>query len=285
MRSTKFNVKLSRIFSTLLFIVLVFDGSLVAAQKQQGKVVLDNSFKKHFDRYSVTGSIVIYDLSKRTYYYFDEARTRKRFSPASTFKIFNSLVGLETGVIPDTSYVIPWDSVRRGNYAPWNRSNSLKSAFKYSVVWYYRELARRVGKERMQSYLSINKYGNGSIRDSLDGFWLADLGGRLAISQVEQIAFLRKLYGERLKFSKRAQRLVKSIMLMEEADSHLLYAKTGMSSSDGLSQGWYVGWVETHEDVYFFATHIESADAMVILSGARQGVTKSILSELKLIDN
>lgn len=254
------------------------------AQNGGSKVGLSDDHRKYFDEYRVKGSIIIYDLKRDRTFYFDEARTLVRYSPASTFKIFNSLVGLETGVISDTSYVIPWDSVKRGNYAPWNRSNSFKSAFKYSVVWYYQEIARRVGEERMKEHIAANGYGNQNIGATIDGFWLSDYGGQLRISQVEQIEFLRKLYHEQLKFSKRSQQLVKGIMLMEGNEKYKLYAKTGMSSENNVFYGWYVGWFEVEDNVYFFATHMETEDPKNIHKGARQGVTFAVFRSLELIE-
>lgn len=256
----------------------------VCAQRKNKKAILSSNDQKHFDQYGVKGSIVIHDLKTGKTFYYDEARTKKQFSPASTFKIFNSLVGLETGVIPDTGYVIPWDSVKRGNYAPWNRSNSLNSAFKFSVVWYYQELARRVGGEEMQRLITLNKYGNEDIHETIDAFWLSDYGGKLRISQVEQIEFLKKLYRNELKFSARSQQLVKDIMLMESNEQYKLFAKTGMCSQGNIWYGWYVGWIETKGNVYFFATHVEAEDNMKILSGARKGITFAVMEELRVLE-
>jgi len=274
-------IKRTSVYFVFLFLLCY---SVAYAQPKSKKVILHSDYQKHFDRYEVGGSIVIEDLKNHKSFYYDEARTKKQFSPASTFKIFNSLVGLETGVIPDTSFVIPWDSVQRGKYAPWHRSNSLNSAFKFSVVWYYQELARRVGNGEMQRLISLNKYGNEDIRESIDGFWLTDMNGKLRISQVEQIEFLKKLYGNELKFSARSQQLTKSIMLMETTGNYRLFAKTGMCSENNLWYGWYVGWIETNENVYFFATHVESEDNQKILAGARKGVTFAMLEELGIIE-
>lgn len=270
--------------SLFLFFAL-FCCSLGFAQQKPEKVNIPNNFQKHFDEYSVRGSFVAHDLKQNKLYIFDEERSNKRYSPASTFKIFNSLVGLETGVIPDTSYVIPWDSVQRGSYAPWHMENSLQSAFKYSVVWYYQELARRVGPEEMQRLISLNKYGNEDINEKVDEFWLADNGGKLRISQLEQLNFLKKLYHEELQFSKRSQQLVKDIMLMEETEEYKLYGKTGLGSHDGLTYGWLVGWFETVDNVYFFATNLESEDYKNIMKGGRKGVTFAMLHDLGFLKN
>lgn len=282
MRYAQNNRKRKRGHCFFYLLILLLPCIEVYAQSNN-RVILSDDYLKHFQQYEVRGSIVIYDLKEDKTFYYDEERTKKRYSPASTFKIFNSLVGLETGVITDTSYVIQWDSVKRGSYGPWHRSNSLKSAFKYSVVWYYQELARRVGKEEMQRLISLNKYGNEDINDKIDEFWLSDNGGKLRISQVEQIDFLNKLYHEELRFSARSQQLVKDIMLMDENDEYRLFAKTGMCSNDGLWYGWYVGWIEADENVYLFATHLESEDNMNILKGGRKGITLAILHDLEFI--
>ena len=275
-----------RTFRILIFplsLVILFSAG-VSAQHEEKKVILPSTYKKHFDDYKVDGSLIIYELNDERTYSYNEERTKKRFSPASTFKIFNSLVGLETGVIPDTSFVIPWDSVKRGNYLSWNRSNSLNTAFNFSLVWYYQELARRVGNDKMQHFISLNHYGNEDIGETIDGFWLTDYRGKLRISQEEQISFLRKLYRNELNFSSRSQQLVKDIMLIEDTKEYKLFAKTGMCSEAGLWYGWYVGWIETKGNVYFFATHVEDEDNKNILSGARKGITFASLAELGIIN-
>src|SRR5690606_159553 len=149
---------------SFLFIVAFISHLLpVSAQNPGEKIALSKNFQKHFDKYEVQGSLVFYDLENSKYYYYNEVRCAIPYTPASTFKIFNSLVGLETGIVPDTSYVIQWDGIQRGSYPPWHRDNSLKSAFKYSVVWYYQELARRVGEKEMQRLIDLNNYGNQNI--------------------------------------------------------------------------------------------------------------------------
>lgn len=273
-----------RVTRTTMLIGLFCSSILNAiGQKVPERTILSEElFKRHFTQYEVDGSIILFDRSKSRKYVYGEHRIDKAYSPASTFKIFNSLAGLDSGVIPDTSYVIPWDSVQRGKYAPWHRANSMKSAFKYSVVWYYQELARRVGEKNMKKYLARNKYGNQDTGNQIDEFWLADKGGKLRITMQEQIAFLQKLYDEDLKFSKRSQQLVKGIMLDGElTKEYSLYGKTGAANFDGISYGWYVGWIELRENVYFFATLIETPDPKKILTGGRKGITLAIFEDLK----
>ncbi len=103
-----------------------------------------NDLKKFYDEYNFEGSFVLYDQNNDKYIFYNEPQFKKLFTPASTFKICNSLIGLETGVIKDAGYVLPWDSVKRWIPA-WNQDQNLEAAYKNSTVWYYQELARRVG--------------------------------------------------------------------------------------------------------------------------------------------
>lgn len=238
----------------------------------------NDSIQSIFKQNNVIGSIVIYNLNNNTSIISDSNRCATRFTPASTFKIFNSLVALETNSIKDTNEFIPWDQVNR-NYTPWNQSHTLKTAFKYSVVWAYQNLARRIGKERMQHYLDITLYGNQTIGNKVDQFWLDN---SLKISSFEQIKFLKKLYHENLIFNKSTQKTVKSIMLNEVNNNYKLYAKTGWGTINKLNIGWFVGWFIIDENTYFFATNIQSnSDKGFALK--RKKITTEVFKYLQLL--
>jgi beta-lactamase class D len=234
---------------------------------------------------NTTGAFVLYDLNNSRYIRYNEERCRERFSPKSTFKIPNSLIGLETGVIKDANFVIPWD---RQKYPPqdnwnaepfihWAQDHTLRSAIKYSVVWYYRELALRVGRQRMKKFLSAFKYGDQKISGRVDEFWLDN---SLKISADEQIEFLKALYAEKLPVSKRSIDIVKDILLLEQAPAYRLSGKTGGGSiADGKVIGWFVGYVEAGGNVYFFAMNIEGPTYMAIRD-RRIEITKQILASL-----
>jgi beta-lactamase class D len=162
-------------------------------------------------------------------------------TPASTFKIPNSLIGLETGVIPDAEYVIPWDGVHRWAEA-WNRDHSLRTALRESAVWYYQELARRVGKERMRDWLARLEYGNMQMGDVVDRFWL---DGPLAVSPLQQVEFLRRLVRAQLPVSERSRAIVLDITKRGELDGKPFHGKTGwIRPGEPTEVGWFVGWVE-----------------------------------------
>jgi beta-lactamase class D len=185
---------------------------------------------------------------------------RERTSPCSTFKIPNSLVGLETGVIPDASFVLRWDGVERPR-PEWNRDHDLRSAMKHSVVWYYQELARRVGPERMQEWISAFHYGNEDISGGIDRFWL---GSTLRISPDEQVDFLARLHAGELPASPRSIAIVKEILLQDAPGPGIVYrGKTGSCQDPGAPQphGWWVGSIEKEGSLILYAARIEGPGA------------------------
>jgi beta-lactamase class D len=229
------------------------------------------------------GCFVLYDLKSDRYVRYNEERCRRRFSPFSTFKIPNSLIGLETGVIKDAEFVITWD---RTKYPPgswdsepfkhWGQDQSLRSAIKYSVVWYYRELASRVGDARMNQWLEKFGYGNRDASGGIDLFWQ---NSSLRISADEQVEFLKAFYQGRLPVSKRSLEIVKEIITLERTDSYKLSGKTGGGPLGERALGWFVGYLETKGNVYFFALNIEGSNFLAIRD-ERINLTKRILAGL-----
>ena len=208
--------------------------------------------------HGLNGAFVLYDQGANSWTRYNPERCRTRYSPASTFKIPNSLIGLETGVIKDQHYVIPWDSVHR-NIAAWNRDHDLQSAIANSVVWYYQELARRVGEKRMKEFVEKIGYGNMDISGGIDHFWL---GSTIEISPDEQIDFLRRLRANALPFSVRSMDIVRDILVLEKTDRYTLRGKTGFTDFDGNHAiGWFVGYIETPENFWFFASNIVTDNA------------------------
>lgn len=129
-----------------------------SSQTVQKTSEVRDDFKKLYDEFQVKGSFVLYDPQKEHYIFYNKDQFKTPFSPASTFKICNSLIGLETGVIEDENFVIPWDSVIRNPV--WDKDHDLKLAYKNSTVWYYQELARRVGPQQMKQWIDSANYGN-----------------------------------------------------------------------------------------------------------------------------
>jgi len=259
-------------------IFLAFTYRIIAQNNTQ-------DFIKYFENHE--GAFVLFDNSGNKYFRINEERCSQRVLPASTFKIPNSIIGLETGVIPDENFIIKWDKVERGNKG-WDKDNSLATAIKYSVVPYYQELARCVGKEKMQKYLNDFDFGNKKIGERIDTFWLDN---SLKISPDEQIEFLRKFYFYKLPVSKRNIDIIKNIMNFEKYSQSILKYKTGGGQKeDGTWIGWLVGFIEKTSqnksdvnDVYFFALNVDGKSFEEI-SELRMKAAKNIFKQLNLIE-
>lgn len=240
--------------------------------------ISQKDFKRIFDEHGVHGTFLVYDMQKNTHTAFNEKRTRTPFLPASTFKVPNSLIILESGTVKDENEIIKWDGVKRF-YDKWNADHDLKSALKYSAVWVYQELARRVGMKKMQHWLDKINYGNRKIAGEIDTFWLE---GGLRITAHQQIDFLKKLYTNRLPFSQRSMDIVKEILIVEKTDAYTLRAKTGWAARVKPQIGWYVGWLERGDEIYLFAMNIDvlkNEDTK-----ARYAITKKVFQTMGLME-
>lgn len=224
------------------------------------------------------GAFVLYDPAQNRVLRYNLRGGAARYLPASTFKILNSLIGLETGVIADEDDVIAWDGTSQP-VDSWNQDHSLESAIQNSVVWYYQELARRVGKERMRQWVEAAGYGNADISGAIDTFWLE---GALRISANEQVDFLRRFYDGELPFSARSVEIVKKILVLEEGEGYRLSGKTGSVVRGVEYVGWFVGYLEKDGQVYFFAANIHSSQSAA--NGVKaQAITRAILQGLRLL--
>ncbi|HEY9610137.1 class D beta-lactamase [Allocoleopsis sp.] len=251
----------------------ISSGHLTAATNQSPDL------GRHFRELGLEGSILIYDSKQNRTYEHNSPRNATAMTPASTFKIFNAMVALETGVIPDDVAVLTWDGVHRSVEA-WNHDTNLRQAFKNSTVWFYQVLARRAGHQRMQQFIDKVGYGNRQIgtAEDIDRFWLQ---GPLKITPKEQIEFLQRLYRGNLPFSERTMNLVKDIMVREQTPSYTLRGKTGWLDSTKPELGWFVGYLEQNSNVYFFATTLDlnkPEDA-----SARIEITRRSLKDLGLM--
>ena len=223
------------------------------------------------------GAFVLYDLNRNRYIRYNPERCAERFIPASTFKIMNSLIGLETGAIPDADYVIKWDGTKY-DVPAWNQDHTLRTAIQNSAVWYYQELARRVGEKKMQEYVDAAHYGNQNISGKIDTFWLE---GSLRISAEEQVEFLKRLYKGELPFSQRSMNIVKEILVLEKTETYQLSGKTGSGQRITPHESWFVGYLETQGNVYIFAANIESLGSDGNGDTAKE-IVRNILKDLGL---
>ena len=246
----------------------------------QNNVTQNNSLAKHFEANKVSGTFGLYDNGKGHFTIYNLSRFKdSAYMPASTFKIVNSLIGIETGRIVDEKMIIPWDKKVR-EVENWNKDLNMADAFKFSSVPYYQEVARRIGKDTMQLWLDslgyASRYGRAVIKD-IDTFWL---NNSIKITADEQLGLVKKLYFDELPFQKRTTRLVKEVMVQEKNSNYTLAYKTGWGETvNGKELGWVVGWIEENRHMFFFALNLE-APAGTDINQTRVKVLKGILDQL-----
>ncbi|HSG39807.1 MAG TPA: penicillin-binding transpeptidase domain-containing protein [Thermoanaerobaculia bacterium] len=229
-------------------------------------------------------AFVLYDTRHDRTVRFDAKRCRERFTPFSTFKIPNSIIALETGVVADPDAAIRWDQKKRpaASHWPdgWKRDHSLRSAFKGSAVWFYQEVAVKVGPERMAEQLRRLRYGNQDISGGIDQFWLAS---SLKISADEQVEFLRALLEGRLGASRRTREILRELMVYEKSPAYTIRAKTGGGPvGPGKALGWLVGYVEANDNLYIFAINTDGPSYAAI-KDKRIDLAKAAMRELGVL--
>jgi len=240
----------------------------------------DTSLRKFFDDSKTDGCFAMLDNGTGKFTVYNLARYRdSSFLPASTFKIVNSLIGLQTGKISSDSMVIKWDGVTRA-VPEWNQDLTMYKAFRVSAVPYYQEVARRIGKDTMQAWLDTLSYGTKKITSAIDTFWLDN---SLKISPDEQLGLVKRLYFDQLPFYKTYQEMVKRAMILEDNTQYQLAYKTGWSGWDaktGKHLGWVLGWIVENRHPYFFVLNLESKTKEFDMVTVRKQMLTDILKHL-----
>ena len=237
----------------------------------------------YFEACGVQGSTTLYDYKHKHWHFTDRTDAYQASLPASTFKIINSLIALDTGAIKNTHEIIKWDGKDNklfGQSIPaWNRDQDLVSAYKNSTIWFYVELAKRIGRKNYQRYLDQADYGNGNLSEEGTDFWNY---GEFGIAPIDQVHFLIRLYENTLPFSQAAMDSVKDIMVSENTQGITYRDKTGWTQKNGRDIGWWVGYAQAQNNVYFFATritkdvHTKNAN----FAACRKTITKHVLESL-----
>jgi beta-lactamase class D len=232
-------------------------------------------WSRFFSEADAQGSIVMIDARDKseTTHVYNVLRAKRRYSPASTFKIPHSLFALDAKLLRDEFQVIPWDGVKRPMTA-WNEDQNLRSAMRNSTVWVYERFAKALGDAREIAYMRKIGYGNAVVTGDKP-FWVE---GDLAISSFEQIAFLQRLYRNQLPFQVEHQRLVKDVMVNEAGPDWILRAKTGWTGKIG----WWVGWVEWPSGPVFFALNMDTPNRLGDLA-KRQSITRNVLHSINAL--
>lgn len=234
------------------------------------------------------GTIVIFDKNNQQWILSDTLNVKTESLPASTFKIINLLIALETKTIKDENVIVKWvgktDTLRYGNRPEIYHDMSVKEAFKVSAGWVFIELAKKIGKGNYKKYLSACNYGNLNLTKSNDDFWNF---GNFAISPINQVEFIKNLYDEKLPFSKRNIEIVKNVMITEQTDNSTIRAKTGWTRENNINTGWWIGYLESNNNTYFFATRLlqNRKNNRVDFGSCRKEITKKIFYDLGFLND
>ncbi len=266
-----------RLFFCGLFI------AMLAAGCAPNNVTVDNSIGDLFKKAGAAGCFALLDNGTGEFTVYNLPRYRdSAFLPASTFKIVNALIGLQTGVISSDSMVIKWDGITRAVPA-WNQDLNMYDAFRISAVPYFQEVARRIGRDTMQRWLDSLSYGTKEITTRVDTFWL---DRSLKIKSDEQLGLVKQLYFNQLPFFKINQEAVKRAMTVEENSAYTLAYKTGFSPWHNAQQpaiGWVVGWIVENKHPYFFVLNMQSANPAYPMAERRLPLLKSILKKFRFM--
>ena len=223
------------------------------------------------------GSFVLYDLENDTWSIHDMEHATLRVAPNSTYKIYDALFGLEEGVITPENTFIAWDG-KNYPFDTWNTDQTLQSAMSNSVNWYFQSLNEQLGVPSVNKYIQQIKYGNENMSGNFSSYWMES---SLKISPIEQVELLTKLHNNSFSFAPENVNAVKDAICLSSSDAGTFYGKTGTGRVDGQDvNGWFIGYIETADNTYFFATNI-GADSDATGGNATE-ITMSILSDMNI---
>ena len=242
-----------------------------------------NRFQNSYDSLELEGSTTLYDYKNKQWIFTDAQDAEIPTLPASTFKIPNSLMLLEQKAVKDENEIYQWDGEPKSHFGfpfkVWEQDTDLKTAYKYSTIWFYVKASQKIKRSTYKNLLNNINYGNNELSEAGDDFWNY---GNFAISPKNQVEFLIDLYENKLPFSQENMEKVKELMISEHKENYTFRDKTGWTRTNGKDIGWWVGYLTTKDNVYFFATRLTKAineENPNFFSGRKQ-VTQQILKEL-----
>lgn len=253
----------------LIFIcIFTFFIMIIQSQFLMGQSLTDYNYKKPLQSdYQIldesknfgsnSGSFVMYSMKKDKYYIYNEKESRKRYSPDSTYKIYLALFGLDRHIISDKNSRMSWNH----NHYPfdsWNKDQDLNTAIQNSVDWYFERISNQLSKNYTSDQLKQLNYGNKNL-GSYKAYWLED---SLKISNLEQVIVLKNMMEQNNHFSKNEKKQLSSSLLIRKNENYELYGKTGTGIVNGkYNNGWFVGYVITNHDKYYYSTHLSDEKA------------------------
>ena len=233
----------------------------------------DIDLSSYFSKTS--GSFVIYDMTNDRYKIYNKDLSTKRVSPDSTYKIYSGLFALEEGVINYNSSNQHWDGTNY-YFDSWNKDQTLTTALRNSVNWYFQNLDTQIGYQTLYSYYNKISYGNCDLSAGIEDYWSES---SLKISPVEQVILLSELLENKWEFEEKNIQAIKDALFISDTSIGKLYGKTGTGSLNGQNtNGWFIGFIEHGENTYCFATNLQNSENAT--GSAASEITIEILNSL-----
>lgn len=223
-------------------------------------------------------SVLVYDVETNSYLHYNDSLINNSYTPASTFKIANTIIALENGVIDSANFLIKWDGVKREN-TKWNADQTLNEAFRNSTLWYFQELAKKIGTDKMQAGLELLNYGNKAIGTEIDQFWL---NGTLKTSMIDQVDFLTNIIKRKYKLAPYTYECLLQVMKYNLSYQYVVYCKSGWGQQGSEDVGWLVGMLIKNGKQYAFSTLITTNDYKKFdMATLRYKISKAVFDGLK----
>ena len=226
---------------------------------------------------SYDGSFVLYDNHLDSWKIYNLEEANKRIPPDSTYKIYDALLGLESGIITPEHSSMAWNG-EHFSYSAWENDQDLNSAMQNSVNWYFQTMDSQLGLNKIQEFLNEIEYGNQTTSSNLKLYW-SDFS--LKISPIEQVELLKKFNTNGFHLHSQNVLSVKNAIKIVGTSDGTFYGKTGTGCIDGQDiNGWFIGYIETSDNIYYFATNIQS-DSNATGNKALE-ITSAILKKLHI---
>ncbi len=242
---------------------------------EEDKAITYVDLSSDFNEYK--GSFVLYDANNDAWTIYNKDAALEQITPNSTYKIYDALLGLESGIITPEYSKMTWNG-ENYPFDAWNSDQDLSSAMHSSVNWYFQNIDNIVGMDNVKSYLQEISYGNQQTSNDTALYW-TDFS--LKISPIEQVELLKKFYHNTFGFSNNNINAVKDAILIASTPDGTLSGKTGTGRVDGQdTNGWFIGYIEKPGHVYYFATNIQGISNTT--GSMATEISLSILSDMGL---
>ena len=268
------------VLSFLLILVTFF-----SVFSQKNAVEVNINLQQINRSYGVKSSILIFNQRKNKLTTNDTSLFKSPVSPIGTFFLFESLIGLESGIIKDTAELIPFEFQEKSAFSDeLTIDQSLIIALKHQTQWYFKKVANALKDEKLKNWLTLMGYGNKDLSGGIDVCWN---NNSLLITPYQQFEFLKRLYYYNLPFSFENMRFVRNAFEAKHFKNKNIYTYKSSFNSSGKQIFWYLGYIEYINNNYFIVHCIEgnAKKGNSYLETIQSEILFGSLKELGIVDD